>query len=224
MKKTQVTLSRRLKPTQARAKDTVELILATTASLLDEVGVEKFNTNLLAEKAGIRVRTIYRYFPNKYAVIFALTKALAVDWDRWSTELYKNMANPLADWRLALRENHVKWLGNARRVPGALSVLQAMNSTPELTDLHVNIFETMSRKFAAALRARGLKLTPIRTLSIARAVSNSMTTGLDILLRLKGKEQREFASELAASQEAYLELYLKDLPTPSHTTSGGKGM
>src|ERR1700677_3888292 len=212
MKKRQVTLNRRLKPTQTRAKHTVELILATTATLLDEVGVEAFNTNLLAERASIRVRTVYRYFPNKYAVIFALTKALAVDWDRWGAELYRQMAEPAANWRLALRENHVQWLSNARRVPGALSVLQAMYSTPELTDLHVKFFESMSQKLATALRTRGLQLPPVRTLSVARTVINSMTSGLDILLRLKDQEHREFASELAASQEAYLELYLKDRP------------
>jgi AcrR family transcriptional regulator len=210
IKKTAVALNRRLKPTQKRAKDSVELILATTATLLDEVGVEGFNTNLLAERADIRVRTVYRYFPNKYAVIIALTKRLAVEWDRWEAQLYERIANPLADWRLALRETRAEWMSKAQCVPGALSVLQAMNATPELRDLHVNMSETMSQKMADALRARGLKLPPAHILSIARTVINSMNTGLDISLRLKGNELRQFTSELAASQEAYLELYLTD--------------
>jgi AcrR family transcriptional regulator len=212
-RKKSVSLDRRLKPTQERAKDSVELILSTTAQLLDEVGVEGFNTNLLAERARIRVRTVYRYFPNKYAVIVALTKALAVEWDRWGARFYERMADPGADWRSALSDNQVEWLNSARRVPGALSVLQAMHSTPELKDLHVNIFEGMVQKLVVALRARGLKLPPVHLLSIARTVINSMNTGMDLSLRLKGNEYRQITLELAASQVAYLEKYLDD-PTP----------
>ena len=47
-------------------------ILETAAELVDEVGVVGFTTNLLAERAGIRVRTIYRYFPSKLGVLNAL--------------------------------------------------------------------------------------------------------------------------------------------------------
>jgi AcrR family transcriptional regulator len=213
-KKRPISLDGRLKPTQERAKDSVELILSTAARLLDEVGVERFNTNLLAERANIRVRTVYRYFPNKYAVIVALTKALAVEWDRWESQFYTRMADPSADWRQALSDNHVRWMKIARGVPGALSVLQAMDSTPELKYLHVDIFESQVQKLVAALRTRGLKLPPVHLLSVARTVINSMNTGMDLSLRLKGNEYRQITLELAASQAAYLEKYLDD-PAPS---------
>jgi len=210
-KKRSAPLGRRVNPTQERAKETVDLILDTTASLLDEVGVEAFNTNLLAQRAGILVRTVYRYFPNKYAVIAALTRRLAVEWDRWDARFFEDIADPKRDWKLALRENHIEWLDNAHRVPGGISVLQAMNATPELTELHASIFENMSRRLAAALAERGLSLPAARLLSIARMVINSMTSGMDVALRLKGAEYRQFVAELATSQEAYLGLYLDEL-------------
>jgi AcrR family transcriptional regulator len=213
MKKTNTLIVRRVEPTQKRAEDSVQTILATTAALLDEVGVEGFNTNLLAERAGIRVRTVYRYFPNKYAVIIALTEALALKWDRWMGQLYGRLADPHADWRSALRDTRVEWLSNARRVPGSLSVLQAMNATPELQELHFRIFEDMSQKVATALGLRGLQLPAATLLSIARTVINAMNSGLDISLRLKGIESRQFVTELDVSQEAYLGMYLKDRPS-----------
>ena len=210
MKKSNTQTVRRVLPIQKRAKDSVQMILATTATLLDEIGVEGFNTNLLAERAGIRVRTVYRYFPNKYALIIALTEALAVEWDRWMGDLYQRLADPHADWRLAFRDSRVEWLSNAGRVPGALSVLKAMHATPEIRELHFRIFEDMSQKVATALRLRGLQLSPAKLLSIARTVVNAMNTGMDVSLRLKGSESRQFAAELHAILEAYLGMYLKD--------------
>ena len=42
----------RKEPRQARARITWEKILNATAMLLDEVGLDGINTNLIAEKAG----------------------------------------------------------------------------------------------------------------------------------------------------------------------------
>jgi len=68
----QVELLEKNKPRQERAKRTYEAILAAAAELLVEVGVERISTNLIAERAGITVPALYRYFPNKYAVLHAL--------------------------------------------------------------------------------------------------------------------------------------------------------
>ena len=211
MKKRTVKLTRRHKPTQERAKETVEAILATTAALLDEVGVERFNTNLLAERAGIRVRTVYRYFPNKYAVIIALTEAMTGQWELWNAGLYERLADPREDWKAAFRDARIEWLRNARRVPGSLSVLQAMNATPELKELHFRIFEDMSQRTAAALKARGLRLPAAKLISIARTVVNATNTGVDVSLQLRGGETAQFCAELDLSLERYLEPYLQDL-------------
>ncbi|MFK7975618.1 MAG: TetR/AcrR family transcriptional regulator [Halioglobus sp.] len=68
----QVELLEKNKPRQERAKRTYEAILSAAAQLLVEVGVERISTNLIAERAGITVPALYRYFPNKYAVLNAL--------------------------------------------------------------------------------------------------------------------------------------------------------
>ena len=67
-----VELLEKNRPRQARAKRTYEAILSSAAELLVEVGVERISTNLVAERAGITVPALYRYFPNIYWVLFTL--------------------------------------------------------------------------------------------------------------------------------------------------------
>jgi len=208
MKNGSLELGGRRKPTQQRAIDSVDTILATAAVLLDEVGVEGFNTNLLAERAGVRVRTVYRYYPNKYAVIMALTKSLAVQWDNWMQRRYAALADPKSDWKTAMRISRDEWIVNARQVPGSLSVLQAMYATPELREFHFQIFENMSRQTARALRKRGVKLSPTKLLAIGRVIVTAINGGVDVLLQISGKEAKAFIAEMDEFQEAYLEQYL----------------
>lgn len=72
----QVELLEKNKPRQARAKRTYEAILVAASELLIEVGIERISTNIMAERAGITVPALYRYFPNKYAVLHALGAAM----------------------------------------------------------------------------------------------------------------------------------------------------
>ncbi|MBI2422457.1 MAG: TetR/AcrR family transcriptional regulator [Candidatus Hydrogenedentes bacterium] len=67
-------LSPRRLPKQLRSRQRVEKILAVVGDLLVEKGFEGINTNLVAEKAGIPVGSIYQFFPNKYAIFCALAE------------------------------------------------------------------------------------------------------------------------------------------------------
>jgi AcrR family transcriptional regulator len=68
----EVELLEKNRPQQARAVKTYEAILDSAAELLVDVGLERISTNLIAEKAGITVPALYRYFPNKYSILNAL--------------------------------------------------------------------------------------------------------------------------------------------------------
>ena len=67
-----VELLEKNRPQQQRAIRTYEAILSATGELLCEVGLERVSTNNIAERAGVTVPALYRYFPNKYAVLNAL--------------------------------------------------------------------------------------------------------------------------------------------------------
>lgn len=59
-------------PKQERSQATVSAILIATTRILTEEGYDKFNTNRVAELAGVSVGSLYQYFPNKAALLYAL--------------------------------------------------------------------------------------------------------------------------------------------------------
>ncbi|MGY6252744.1 TetR/AcrR family transcriptional regulator [Paraburkholderia caledonica] len=61
-------------PQQSRAQQTVATILEAAALVLEVKGSDGLNTNLVAQRAGVSVGTLYQYFPNKDALIVALSK------------------------------------------------------------------------------------------------------------------------------------------------------
>ena len=64
--------STRTAPQQIRSQQRVDLILDTAAVLFSESGYENASTNAIAERAGISIGSLYRYFPDKDAILRAL--------------------------------------------------------------------------------------------------------------------------------------------------------
>jgi AcrR family transcriptional regulator len=52
----------------------VEAILEAAARVLEAGGLEGFNTNRVAEAAGVSVGSLYQYFPGKQALLAALVR------------------------------------------------------------------------------------------------------------------------------------------------------
>ena len=66
-------------PRQSRSRALVDAILEATARVLTERGYAGTNTNLVAERAGVSVGSVYQYFPNKDSLITALHERHAVE-------------------------------------------------------------------------------------------------------------------------------------------------
>lgn len=62
----------RLPPKQMRSQQRVDLILKTAADVFAEVGYENATTNAIAERAGISIGSLYRYFPDKESILKSL--------------------------------------------------------------------------------------------------------------------------------------------------------
>ncbi|MCP2169038.1 TetR/AcrR family transcriptional regulator [Goodfellowiella coeruleoviolacea] len=63
----------RRKPVQQRSAQRVERMLDACAELIDQVGFDGVTTTLIAERAGVAVGSLYQFFPDKRAVVQALT-------------------------------------------------------------------------------------------------------------------------------------------------------
>ena len=66
----------RRSPRQVRAHETLSVILEAAWRLLKQQGLAGFNTNRIAERAGVSIGTLYGYFPNKQSILVALARRL----------------------------------------------------------------------------------------------------------------------------------------------------
>ncbi len=148
-----VELLEKNKPQQARAKRTYEAILVAAAELLVEVGVERISTNLVAERAGITVPALYRYFPNKYAVLNALGARLMdkqnAAFQQWF-EQYHGADNPqlLLDniYGLLKRTYEV-----TRAQVGGLEVVQSLRAVAPLQEVRHASHRLVASQFATIM-------------------------------------------------------------------------
>jgi AcrR family transcriptional regulator len=66
--------TKRRKPRQARATETVAAIVEAAAQILEKGGLPGFTTNAVAERAGVSIGTLYQYFADKNALLMALAR------------------------------------------------------------------------------------------------------------------------------------------------------
>jgi AcrR family transcriptional regulator len=67
------TIKPRMTPQQARSRQTREDILEATAHLLNRKPFGEVSTNHIAKKTGISIGTLYKYYPNKDAILADLS-------------------------------------------------------------------------------------------------------------------------------------------------------
>lgn len=141
------------KPRQERAKRTYEAILAAAAELLVEVGVERISTNLIAERAGITVPALYRYFPNKYAVLNALGVQLierqTEAFNTWfeSHTLRGDAAGLVHDTYDLLRAVY----DITKAQTGGLEIMQALRTVAPLQEQRLDLHRKANEEFCRLL-------------------------------------------------------------------------
>ncbi|MBX3100076.1 MAG: TetR family transcriptional regulator [Salinibacterium sp.] len=86
----------RNEPVQARSAARLSALLDAAASIVDEIGYERLTTAMVAERAGASIGTVYRYFPDRIAVLQALAA--------------RNLERVLENASLAILDpQHVDW-------------------------------------------------------------------------------------------------------------------
>jgi len=140
----------RAQPVQKRAQERRNLILGITAELLEEVGQDDLTTILVAKRAGVSVGTLYHYFPNKYAIMYALAEQWVGEMD---VALQGLEAEPVEGYSVKrfVEGSVERMLAVYTNQQGLLPLVQAMYGVPELKELDLVhdelIITSMARMF-----------------------------------------------------------------------------
>jgi AcrR family transcriptional regulator len=149
----------------------------------------------VAERAGVSIGTLYRYFPDKAAILRAVALRETEAHRRAVTAIAAGDHPPVARDRAMIRAFVGAFAGRGRARRIALSALLAQADHGEL-----------AARFSDALTdvtdAEGRPLSPVRAFVLGRAVQGAMRAavleGADFL------QSREFEDELVRLGRAYL--------------------
>ncbi|HLL33345.1 MAG TPA: TetR/AcrR family transcriptional regulator [Streptomyces sp.] len=114
-------------PVQRRSAERLTRILDACADLLDEVGYDALSTRAVAQRAGVPIGSVYRFFGNKRQMADALAQR---NLDRYADRVTARLkdARP-GDWRAAMDAVLDEYLAMKRTAPG-FSLVDFGNQIP----------------------------------------------------------------------------------------------
>jgi len=125
-------------PRQERSRRTFDALLDAAGYLLAEVGIERISTNLICERAKVTPPALYRYFDDKYAIIYALAERLMLRQndalETWIANYGDKGLDVISDKLLELLETMSAITGSQ---PGAIWIMRALRSVPSLTPVRL---------------------------------------------------------------------------------------
>jgi AcrR family transcriptional regulator len=153
--KTAQDLAPRNAPVQGRSKKRSKEIIDVTGELLERVGLDDLNTILIAKEVGISVGSLYHYFPNKHAILYAMgsrwletVEAALDEIARWPIE--ELPMDVLVEQMLGLK------LKTYKRQKAILTLVQAMFSVPELRELDARHDELEISRMSVVFKRMGI--------------------------------------------------------------------
>jgi AcrR family transcriptional regulator len=193
-------------PRQQRARDAVQRILKATGELLDDAGFEALTTTAVAERAGVNIATLYRYFPDKFSIVQALAVAIEAARAERIARLLQQFA-ATDDWRPVLRAIVVALIDVRLQKTGARGLRRALHSAPQLWEVERGRRDRLAAQLAWAMRQRLPSMTPRRADAVARTVLLIIVGVLDWVVS-DPKQRHAAMREGSLALEHYLADYL----------------
>ncbi len=170
-------------PTQSRAVETYERILATAAELLGEVGIERLSTNLVCRRLGLSPPALYQYFPNKYAILHELGQRLMQRQNEllgpWATPA--TMSLPEDEFARSVAEVFLQTLRVTQEMPGGVWVTRALRAVPSLQDVRTQSHDAMTELLMQVFLAAHPQADPARARLSVRLYVDVLYTALELL-------------------------------------------
>lgn len=180
----------------------MEAIIEAAAHILEERGPEGFNTNAVAQRAGVSIGSLYQYFPSKEALVAELSERSArALLDGLDEVLARHAGSGLAESVSALIAAGVTWEGRRPALARALDRLEAglslssdaHGSAPAIQARIVALFAP----HASELQPAGLKQVAEDALVIVRALFDTANSRAEFI-------DDEFQRRIFAALMGYL--------------------
>ncbi|MEV7795703.1 TetR/AcrR family transcriptional regulator [Streptomyces sp. NPDC087512] len=114
-------------PVQRRSAERLTRILDACAALLDEAGYDALSTRAVAQRAGVPIGSVYRFFGNKRQMADALAQR---NLERYAERVTERLARTgEGGWRVALDAVLDEYLAMKRTAPG-FSLVDFGNQIP----------------------------------------------------------------------------------------------
>ncbi|WP_133010362.1 TetR/AcrR family transcriptional regulator [Marinomonas flavescens] len=141
---------------QSRSIRRSKQIIDVTGELLERVGLDDLNTTIIAKEVGISIGSLYHYFPNKYAILYAMGTRWLESIDVVFTEV---LSWPLEEFEFEdLIDNilaiHLKTYKKQKAI---LTLVQAMFSVKELRELDKKHDDLVIRQMAEVFKRIGIR-------------------------------------------------------------------
>lgn len=186
-----VKLGTKLTPSRPTGVSTFEDLLSNAGQLLAEVGFEGLSTNLICKRAGLTPPALYRYFPNKYAVLQELARRLMRAQDHaffaWLAEGGLN-GRSIEDDVESNRRLQTEVNAITRHHPGGIWILRALRAVPLLHAVRIESRDLVAARLAKALRARYPELTYRRLVASTRLSTELMYAATEMAMEAPAQE------------------------------------
>jgi AcrR family transcriptional regulator len=132
-----IDLETKMLPSQARSRSTFEAILRVAGEILNDDGLDGLSVNAVVRRAGLTPPAVYRYFPNKYALLKALAERLmdAQDDAVMAVASRRELARNEAELAQELSDSIRAVAAVTTDFPGNVMILRALRVTPILKDV-----------------------------------------------------------------------------------------
>jgi AcrR family transcriptional regulator len=200
-----VELDRKRMPTQTRALETCERILEAAANLLGEVGIERLSTNLICDRAGLSPPALYRYYPNKYAILAELGVRLMMSQnellENWATPA--TMKLPVGRFEDRVCQLFLDTLEMTRRATAGEWITRALRAVPALAPVRIGSHDHVTGLVVAAFAVAYPAVPEERARLVARLAVEVMYSAHELLFDDPGLDPREVGkvmSQMVAAQ------------------------
>jgi AcrR family transcriptional regulator len=173
--------------------------------MLTDVGIERLSTNMVCAQAGLTPPALYRYFPNKYALLSELAQRLMQRQNelipKWITP--EVLTGSVEDLEHALPELLLDTYKVTKQTPGGVWILRALRAVPTLQKVRLDSHALVTDAQGQMLIDAFPKVPAKDLILVGRIAVDMIYAGVELLFD-SSLNARDVANVVAAMVASHL--------------------